>query len=123
MLFVKKDFLNLFLERGRQGEREGEKHKYVVASRVLLPLGTWPLTQACALTGNQTGNPLVHRLALSPLSHTSQGWDAFLKKLRLIHICTVYLNGFNMRHSTCLLAAFYEMMVNPLGLPETVNTH
>ena len=31
MLFVKKYFLNLFLERGRQGEREGEKHKYVVA--------------------------------------------------------------------------------------------
>ena len=36
-------------------------------------LGTWPTTQACALTGNQTSNPLVHRLALNPLSHTSQG--------------------------------------------------
>ena len=35
-------------------------------------LGTWPATQACALTGNQTGDPLVHRLELSPLSHTSQ---------------------------------------------------
>ena len=35
--------------------------------------GTWPTTQACALTGNRTGNPLVHRLALNPLSHTSQG--------------------------------------------------
>ena len=27
-------------------------------------LGTWPATQALALTGNQTGNPLLHRLAL-----------------------------------------------------------
>ena len=36
-------------------------------------LGTWPRTQACALTGNRTGNPLVPRLALNPLSHTSQG--------------------------------------------------
>ena len=36
-------------------------------------LGTWPTTQACALTGNQTGEPLVCRLALNPLSHTSQG--------------------------------------------------
>ena len=40
-------------------------------------LGTWPATQACALTenqtGNRTGNPLVHRPALKPLSHTSQG--------------------------------------------------
>ena len=34
--------------------------------------GTWPVTQAWALTGNQTGDPVVHRLALNPLSHTSQ---------------------------------------------------
>ena len=26
-------------------------------------LATWPATQACALTGNQTSDPLVHRLA------------------------------------------------------------
>ena len=36
-------------------------------------LGTWPETQARALTGNQTGDPLVHRPALGPLSHASQG--------------------------------------------------
>ena len=36
-------------------------------------LGTWPATQACALMGNQTGDPLVRRPALNPLSHTSQG--------------------------------------------------
>ena len=36
-------------------------------------LGTWPTTQACALTRNRTGNPLVQRPALSPLSYTSQG--------------------------------------------------
>ena len=36
-------------------------------------LGTWPITQACALTGNLTGYPLVCRTAPSPLSHTSQG--------------------------------------------------
>ena len=37
------------------------------------PLGTWPATQACTLTGNRTGDPLVGRPALSPLSHTSRG--------------------------------------------------
>ena len=37
-------------------------------------LGTWPTTQACALTGNPTVDLLVHRPALNPLSHTSQGW-------------------------------------------------
>ena len=33
-------------------------------------LGTWPTIQACALTRNPTSDPLVHRLALNPLSHT-----------------------------------------------------
>ena len=37
------------------------------------PLGTWPATQACALSGSPTGDPLVYRWALNPLSHTSQG--------------------------------------------------
>ena len=36
-------------------------------------LGTWPATQTCALTKNRTSDPLVCRLALNPLSHTSQG--------------------------------------------------
>ena len=36
-------------------------------------LGTWPAALACALTGNRTCDPLVHRLVLNPLSHTSQG--------------------------------------------------
>ena len=36
-------------------------------------LGIWRTTQACALTENRTSDPLVHRPALNPLSHTSQG--------------------------------------------------
>ena len=36
-------------------------------------MGTRPATQACALTRNQTGDPLVQRPALNPLSHSSQG--------------------------------------------------
>ena len=28
-------------------------------------LGTWPETQACALTGNRTSDPLICRLALN----------------------------------------------------------
>ena len=36
-------------------------------------LGTWPTTQAGALNGNGTCDPLVGRPALNPLSHTSQG--------------------------------------------------
>ena len=57
----KKIFLRFYLftfrERGREGESEGEKHAW-------LPLtwpqpGTWPATQACALTRNQSDDPLV----------------------------------------------------------------
>ena len=39
--------------------------------------GTQPATQAGALTGNQISSPSVHRPALNPLSHTSQGWKKF----------------------------------------------
>ena len=66
-----KNYLFTFRQRGRVGEREGEKHQCVVASYMPL-MGTWSETQARALTGNQTGDPLVHRLVLNPLSHTSQ---------------------------------------------------
>ena len=38
-----------------EGEREGEKHQCVVASH-MPPPGTWPTTQACALTGNGTND-------------------------------------------------------------------
>ena len=68
-----KDFMYLFF---RQRRRKGEKTGGNI--NVWLPLacpppGTWPATQACALTGNQTSVLLVRRPALSPLSHTSQG--------------------------------------------------
>ena len=77
--FFKRYFFHFFLKilfiyfyRKGTGQREGEKYPCVVASHTP-PAGTWPTTQACFLTGNQTGDPLVHRPALSPLSHTSQG--------------------------------------------------
>ena len=58
--FFFKGFMFLFIstQRGREGEREGEKHQCVVASHMPM-LGTWPETQACALTGNWTGESLV----------------------------------------------------------------
>ena len=72
----------IFRERGGEGEGEGEIHQCVVAScapptRDL----TWPATQACALTGNGTDDPLVYRRVLNPLSHTSQGQRLKKKKI------------------------------------------
>ena len=66
-----KDFIYLLLERGREGERKRNIYVWLPLEWPLLE--TLPTTQACALIGNRTGNPLVSRLVLNPLSHTSQG--------------------------------------------------
>ena len=51
LCFFKKDFIDLFLERGREGEeRERNMNMWLPLECPLL--GTWPATQACALTGN-----------------------------------------------------------------------
>ena len=69
----------LFLERGEGREKERERNinvweiHWLVAS-CMPPLGTWPTTQACALTRNWTSDPSVCRPAPNPLSHTSQDY-------------------------------------------------
>ena len=50
MYFLKIVFIYIFRERGREGEREGNINVWLLLSRPLL--GTWPATQAHALTGN-----------------------------------------------------------------------
>ena len=67
----KKYFIYLFLGRGREGKREGDKYQCARDTLIgcLLPTPNW----GCALTGNQTGDLSVHTPALNPLSHTSQG--------------------------------------------------
>ena len=64
-----KDFIYLFLEKRREGEREGEKQQCVVAS-CAPPPGTLPAPQACALTGNRTSNTLVGRPVLNPRNYS-----------------------------------------------------
>ena len=66
-------FFKDFIFRGEGREKERERNIYVWLPLMRPLLGTWPTTQACALTENQTGDPLVSRLMLNPLSHTSQG--------------------------------------------------
>ena len=56
-----KYFIYLFLERGEGREKEREKNISVWLHLVQPPLGIWPTTQACVLTRNQTGDPLVLR--------------------------------------------------------------
>ena len=47
----------IFREKGKEGEREGEKHQCVRGTSMSClscapNQGPWPVTQACALTGN-----------------------------------------------------------------------
>ena len=56
-------------EEARDKKRERNINVWLPLMRSLL--GTWPATQAWALTGNQTGDPLVRSPVLNPLSHTS----------------------------------------------------
>ena len=71
------DFTYLFSQRGEGKEKEREENINVWLALMLPLLGIWPTTQACALTGNWTSNPLICRTALNLLSHTSQGNGCF----------------------------------------------
>ena len=77
--FLKRLFTYLFLDRGEGREKERNINVWLPLVRPLL--GTWPETQACVLTGNQTGDLLVHQPAPNPLSHTSQKGLSILEKL------------------------------------------
>ena len=75
---------------GREKEREGIINVWLSLVRPLV--GTWLATQACALTGNQSGDPLVCRPALSPVSHTSQSIEGILfYDFVFVSLCVVSL--------------------------------
>ena len=75
-IFLKISFI-ISRDKRREGDRERNINVWLLLARP--QLGTWPAIHAYALTGNWTCDPLVHRLALNPLSHTSQGYMFFLK--------------------------------------------
>ena len=52
LFFLIKDFIYVFLERGEEGEKVRERNINAWLPLAFLLLGTWPATQAYALTGN-----------------------------------------------------------------------
>ena len=91
MYNFQKIFIYLFLKRGERREKERDRNINVWLPLTCPLLGTWPTTQACALTGNQTSDPLVHRLTPSPLSHTSQGKTIIYNLFLILKFSYVYM--------------------------------
>ena len=87
--------LFIYFQREGKGGREREKNINVQLPLTCSLLRTWPTTQACALTGNRSSNPVVHRLVwLHPLSHTSQGSNKIiLIKLPFLDFTNLYTLG------------------------------
>ena len=82
-VFFKRFYLFIFRE-GKGGRKRGRETSMCGCLLSTTPLGTWPATQACALTGNGTSDPSVRGQALNPLSHTSQGEFLTLINSRMI---------------------------------------
>ena len=64
-------YIYLFLERRGGREKERERNMY----QLPFILGTEPVTQACALTGNRTCDFLLCGMMPNQLSPTDQGWS------------------------------------------------
>ena len=56
LVFYLINWFILFLERGEGREKERERNINVWLPLIYPQLGTWPVSQACALTGNWTGD-------------------------------------------------------------------
>ena len=73
-----------FIFREGKGRRKRERNISVWLPLMRPLLGTWPATQACALTENLTGDPLLNSLVFNSLSHTSQGCPCFFMNQPLL---------------------------------------
>ena len=78
-------FIYLFIYRQRGRERKRERNINVWLPLPWPSLGTWPRTQACALTGNWTSDPSVCRRVLNLLSHISQACFSKFSKTKLFN--------------------------------------
>ena len=64
--------LFIFRERGQEGEREGEKHQWMVASHVALT-GALACNPGMCPDWESNQQPFGSQPVLNPLSYTSQG--------------------------------------------------
>ena len=75
-LIFKRFYLFIFRERGREGEREEEKHQCVAASHVD-PTGDLACNPGMGPEQELNQRPFGSKPMLNPLSYTSQGGEIF----------------------------------------------
>ena len=76
-------------------------------------VGTWPTTQACAMTGNLIDDPLVRRPTLNQLNYTSHGETTPALMIRIIIILHFS------RSPTCALLGLIQGICRPMVLSRT----
>ena len=85
-LFFQRFYLFIFRERGREEDRGRNINVWLPLTCPLL--GTWPATQACALTGNWISDSFVSRLALNPLSTPARALRIFFNTSFFYYYCS-----------------------------------
>ena len=114
-----------FREKRRAGEREGEKYQCVVASHAS-PTGDLACNPGMCPDWESNQRPLVHRLALNPLSYTNQvcpflNWIVCCFLLVLSCMYSLYILDINplsdipfaniFSHSVCCLFVLLMVLV------------
>ena len=77
-IFLIKDFMYLFLEKGEGREKERERNISVRQKHGSVAFRTCPVTQARALARNRTRDLFLGRTPPNRLSHTGQGLWVFI---------------------------------------------
>ena len=81
-----KGFIYLVLDRGEGRERKKERNINVWLPLTWPPRGIRPTTQACALPGNPTGNPLIHSVCSIYWATPARALAWLLKPCQTIYI-------------------------------------
>ena len=81
----------LFIFRGERREKHRERNFNEWLSLALPLLGTWPATEACALSRNQNSEPLLHRPELNP--HQPETLCVFFTQISNHHLWYIPLDS------------------------------